>query len=364
MPGGSGLDANKGQNPLLITLGVPDENPDHSDGGSRTSSRTASLARLLTELTLKVKTQMGRFRMLQEAIFSLPADQNMFSLNELAALTAHVEFHKAFLKDHTYFETTWPSALTEHPYFKDSIHMYGCRAYSTYKQAAARVKEALTLPVQIAVPTHGTTKRTAHLRLPEINLSSFSEDYSKCPQFREAFKSLILDKSHISDVEKLHYLRESLEGGPATKISTFPLTSHSLKISWDLLIKNYENPRLIISEHLDPIVNIKTPTHRDAESLLELISTVTDANLALESSCMSQNVWDFLFVHHISRHLDKATREAWKTSLGSSQDYPRLEKLRPFLTTSARALKCIESLPTAVASTIRPTHSKRRATAH
>ena len=185
MPGGSGPGANKGQNAPLITLGVPEDNTDHLDGGSRTSSRTASPARLSTELTLKVKTQMGRFQMLQEAVSSLLVDPNTFSLNELAALTAHVEeVHKAFLKEHTYFETTWPSALTDHPYFKDSIHMYGCRAYSTYKQTAARVKEALTLPVQIAVPTHGTTEHTAHSRLPDINLPSFSGDYWKWPQFR------------------------------------------------------------------------------------------------------------------------------------------------------------------------------------
>ena len=103
--------------------------------------------------------------MLQEAVSSLPADPNTFSLIKLAAITAHVEeVHKAFLKEHTYFETTWPSALTDHPYFKDSIHMYGCRAYSTYKQTAARVKEALTAPVQV------TAEPKAHSRLPDINL--------------------------------------------------------------------------------------------------------------------------------------------------------------------------------------------------
>ena len=163
---------------------------------------------------------------------------------------------------------------------------------------------------------------------------------------------------------KLHYLRGCLKGRPANDISTLPLTGHSLRISWDLLIKKYENPRLIISEHLDRIFDIKTPTHRDAASLPELISTVSDANLALESLGMSQNKWDCLLVHLISRHLDKATREAWKTSLGSSQDYPRLEKLETFLMTRVCALELIESLQTATSTTTRPTHSKKSATAH
>ena len=112
---------------------------------------------------------------------------------------------------------------------------------------------------------------------------------------------------------------------PTTEISTFPLTGHSL---------------------------------------LELISTVTDANLALESLGMSQNMWDCLLVHHISRHLDKATREGWETSFGSLQDYPRLEKLETFLPTRVHALERIESLPTVTTTTTRPTHSKRSATAH
>ena len=355
MLGGRRSGANKGQNAPLITLGVPEDNTDHSDRESCTSFRNASPARLSTELVLKVKTQMGRFQMLQGAISSLRADPNTFSLTELDAINAHVEeVHKAFLKEHTYFETTWSSALTDHPYFKDSIHMYGCRAYSTYKQTAARLTEALTPPVQIAVPTHVTTKQTAHSRLSDINLPSFSGDYLTWPQFGEAFKSLILDKSNISEVEKLH-----VDAKAANEISTVLLTGNSLRISWDLLIRNYENPRLIISEHLDRIFDIKTPNHRDAASLLTLISIVSDANLALESLGMSQNMWDCLLVHHISRHLDKATREAWETSLGSSQEYPHLDKLETFLMTRVRALECIESLPTAASTTPRPTDNKK-----
>ena len=218
MPGGTGTGANKGQGAPLINLGLSEDNQDPSDGGSRSSSRNASPAILSAELTLKVKIQMGRCHILSDAIFSLPADVNQFSLTELAALTAHVkEVYKDSLKEHLYFETIWPSALVEHPYFSDSLHMNVCRVYWAYKQAATRVKEALTPAVQIAVPTHVTTEHIAHSRLPDINFPTFSGDHSQSPRFKELFTSLILNNSTITDVKKLHYLRGCLKGRSANE---------------------------------------------------------------------------------------------------------------------------------------------------
>ena len=121
---------------------------------------------------------------------------------------------------------------------------------------------------------------------------------------------------------------------------------------------------MIISEHPDRIFDIKKPTYRDAASLLALISTVSDANKALESLRMSKEMWDCLLVHHISRHLDKAKREAWESSLGSSREYPRFANLGTSLTTWVRALERIESLPATSSNGPRPTHSKKSATAH
>ena len=82
--------------------------------------------------------------------------------------------------------------------------MYSCRAYSAYKQAVAPVKEAFTPAVQISVPTHITTEYTTHSRLPDINLPTFSGDYSQWPQFQKLLISLILDNAIITDVEVLH----------------------------------------------------------------------------------------------------------------------------------------------------------------
>ncbi|KAK2577769.1 hypothetical protein KPH14_012809 [Odynerus spinipes] len=70
-----------------------------------------------------------------------------------------------------------------------------------------------------------------------------------------------------------------------------------------------------------------------------------------------------MLVHHVTRHLDKATMEAWETSLGASQEYPTYHQLETFLTARVRALERIE---TAVASPAKPqpTSAKRPALAH
>ncbi|XP_071571137.1 uncharacterized protein [Temnothorax nylanderi] len=65
-----------------------------------------------------------------------------------------------------------------------------------------------------------------------------------------------------------------------------------------------------------------------------------------------------MLVHHVSRFLDSDTREAWETSLGASQEFPKFELLMEFLTAKARALERVE----AANAQSKPT--QRKATAH
>ncbi|XP_019887222.2 uncharacterized protein LOC105279393 [Ooceraea biroi] len=144
-------------------------------------------------------------------------------------------------------------------------------------------------------------------------------------------------------MERLHYLRSCVQGPAEQLIRSLPMTGDLLQASWDLFIARYENKRLIIQAHLDNLFNLSMATLKNAVSLIKLISTVSESNKALQSLEMTQDMWDCILVHHVSRYLDRDTREVWETSLGSSQTYPRFSQLDEFLNSRARALERIEA---------------------
>ncbi|XP_071579349.1 uncharacterized protein [Temnothorax nylanderi] len=341
------------------TLKVPSQTKtSEQTDPSRTSQRTKSPARLSAELYLKCRTQMCRVESIRKLVESIPDSATDTSLGRVTAqITQLEELHKAFLKEHAYFEVTWPESFLDHEYFSNNVHFNETLLVCSDREALTQLKHELTEPL---LTQNLTTQlnRPAHPRLPEISLPSFDGSYTAWPQFKELFSSVIMDSSRLTNVEKLHYLRSSLKGSPAQLIQNLSMTGDSLMPSWELLIGRYENKRLIIQAHLDQLSSIRTPAHKNASSLTKLISTVTEATNALQSLGISEQLGNCMLVHHVSRFLDSDTREAWETSLGASQEFPKFELLMEFLTAKARALERVE----AANAQSKPT--QRKATAH
>ena len=97
----------------------------------------------------------------------------------------------------------------------------------------------------------GETQSFQSSKLPEIKLPTFSGTYSKWLAFKELFTGMILNQTGLTDVAKLHYLRNSLKGSPLTWIEGFTLSGESLLPSWNTLVDRFENKRSLVNDHLD-----------------------------------------------------------------------------------------------------------------
>jgi len=340
-----------------------------SGSTQKRSSRQASPARLPTELSIKVKSQTSRFNTIQNIAETQLISLTDASLDEINTLTAQLdEVHKAFTREHAYFEVTWPEAHLDHHYFTNNIHEKEAHHVLSAKLMLSRLRHNLGG----ASSSHTVSRDSepqAHSRLPDIKLSKFNGDYANWPSFRELFSAVILQHAKLNDVEKLHYLRSCVQGPAEQLIRGLPLTRDSLQPSWDLLTSRYENKRLIMQSHLDNLFSFVHASSKSAASLTKLISTVSEANKALHSLGMTEHMWDCFLVHHVSRFLDRDTREAWETSLGSSQEYPRFAQFETFLNARARALERLEITPAQLASPRKATPSSfkssvKKATAH
>ncbi|XP_077278613.1 uncharacterized protein LOC143906407 [Temnothorax americanus] len=347
--------ATGGKTPPLLVL--PDD--------KRTSDRRASPVRLSAELTLKVKTQMNRIATVRKIGATLPSAVEDTSVDEVLQISIQLEeVHKAFLKEHAYFEVSWPAALIDHEYFSNDAFAVEAEECMTARRALAKLKDALAEKIAPTTAPVAAQPSQSQQRLPDINIPSFKGVYEAWSTYRDLFKAVIYDSQRLTDVEKLHYLRLSLEGPPAQLISGLPLTADSLKPSWEMLVDRYENKRLLIQSYLDQLFASSTPVQKNAKALDKLLNSFKEAIKGLQSLGVSQDLGDCVLVYQLSRQLDRQTKEQWETSLGAAREYPRFEKLEKFLTSRARALEMIESTASSGSSAGTASTARRSATAH
>ena len=95
--------------------------------------------------------------------------------------------------------------------------------------------------VQIIPQNH--TERDIQIRLPKIELPTFSGSYEEWCTFNDTFLSLIHNNSQLSNIQKFHYLKSALKGNAASVIHSFEITSKNYKESWDLLKSRFDNKR-------------------------------------------------------------------------------------------------------------------------
>lgn len=318
-------------------------------GNTRAQSTPAQLS---TELILKVQAQKGRLTLIKELQDNLPS-----SKEELLEYKKHIDdTFKMFSKVHSYFETVWPADCLDHEYFSNDWYLDAQRIYTSLTREVARLRSSFP---QDTASSSVCPDTTPHTKLPDISLPEFKGEYSEWPTFSDLFKSLIIDNSKLSDVERLHYLRGCLKDALAQLIASLPLTGASLSQSWDLLTSRYENKRLIVQSHFDKLFGITT-AQKNSSSLNLLITTVSETHKALLNLGVTTTLGDNMMVYHVSKHLDPATREAWELSLGSAKEYPSWEKMSSFLTARVRALERIEAAKGTGSQTLQRTSPRAR----
>ncbi|KAG7199834.1 hypothetical protein KM043_017666 [Ampulex compressa] len=117
--------------------------------------------------------------------------------------------------------------------------------------------------------------------------------------------------------------------------------------------------------HIDQLRASSTPVERKTASLNKLLTNFKEVVKALQSLGVTQELWDYMLVHQLSRQLDRHTKEQWETSLGASTAYPRFDQLNTFLISQVRTVERIENISTHISSPVPAQPVARRfSTAH
>lgn len=113
-----------------------------------------------------------------------------------------------------------------------------------------------------------------NIKLPTIELPKYDGRYEAWLEFRDTFESLIHKNMSISNIQKFHYLRASLQGEAAEVIRSIEFCSDNYENAYKSLKERYDNTRLLIHNHLQSIFSIKELNRESAHDIRNLSDTV------------------------------------------------------------------------------------------
>lgn len=189
-------------------------------------------------------------------------------------------------------------------------------------------------------------KQVSNLSLPKIRLITYSGDYTEWLNYSELFNSLVIQNPSLNNVQKLYYLKSSLEGTPASLVAPLSLTNENFEVAWDLLKRRYYNPNVIINQLVKNLFNLKK-IERESKSALRELLDVTQRNIqSLKALEQPVEYWDVLLIYMISSKLDNKTQKAWQSE-HSTATLPTFQQLLDFLYARCTMLDNLEIVHTA-----------------
>ncbi|XP_063825537.1 uncharacterized protein LOC135075125 isoform X1 [Ostrinia nubilalis] len=165
------------------------------------------------------------------------------------------------------------------------------------------------------------------VRLPEIDIPAFDgKDYTKYHSFIELFSAVIDNNSKLAAIQKLFYLRKYLKGEPLSLIEGLPVTGDSYGKALELLRNRYDNKFLIITNHVQELLDFNPLVKGAATNLRELVSHARQHLGALKTLGQPTDSWDMIVLPILLRKVDQFTCRAYH----SERDTTKLPLLDDF----------------------------------
>ena len=192
---------------------------------------------------------------------------------------------------------------------------------STPKRVEAEPNTEHSTPPFERLETSGSTETTSSrvfsgVRLPKINLPKFNGDVTKYQHFIQSFKCSIEANESLSDVHKLNYLINSLEGPAYKALEGFQIVEENYKKALDILKARYGKPQHIISAHMQALLKLQTYQNDNISDLRAIYDKIMVNVRGLESLGISSEKYGSLLIPVIMSRMPSeiALQVARKTS--------------------------------------------------
>ena len=98
------------------------------------------------------------------------------------------------------------------------------------------------------------------MKLPKLSLPHFSGNIMKWDTFWASYESAIHKNDDLTDINKFNYLRLLLEHTAHEPIAGLTLSSAKYQEAIDILQKQFGNKQMIISKHMEIMLNTEAIT--------------------------------------------------------------------------------------------------------
>lgn len=159
----------------------------------------------------------------------------------------------------------------------------------------------------------------SHVRLPKIDLPTFSGAYKDWHPFFDIFNSLIHSNESLNDIQRFHYLKSSLKGDAAETIASLEISNVNYADAWSRLKDIYDSERLAVQNHIKAIFDLPVVRKENGVAIRNILDGVLKHTRALQALRRPTSHWDDLLVHIISSKLDFITIKEWENSLNATQ---------------------------------------------
>lgn len=143
----------------------------------------------------------------------------------------------------------------------------------------------------------------------------------------------------ITDLQKFLYLKDSLRDDALNKISIYNVSAENYKNAWKLLNDSYERKRILITNHLDAIIDLTTPDKASHKGLTKLVDDMRQHVNMLSSLGVHPD--QHLLIRIIERALPTNIRAKWEETL-SLDASPTLDQLYKFISETAFRIFTLE----------------------
>ncbi|XP_011884052.1 PREDICTED: uncharacterized protein LOC105571188 [Vollenhovia emeryi] len=213
---------------------------------------------------------------------------------------------------------------------------------------AAKMRELLRSPAPSVPPPRDTTRSPssdldlprslAHVRLPKLDLPTFSGKYDEWSPFFDAFQSIIHTNESITAVQKLQYLKGCLKEDASTVIRSLEISALNYEVAWNLLKERYDHKSVIVQTHIRAIMELPCMNKENSAELRQIADGAMRHVHALKALGRPTAHWDDLLIYILSNKLDARTSREWQSSLNTT-DLPTLQTFTQFITRQCQMLE-------------------------
>lgn len=236
------------------------------------------------------------------------------------------------------------------PYFTNDVYDSFEELFISYKCALKEALQPFLSTVDVmpagsstaAVPLIATSS-ACEVKLPRIQLPTFTGKYTEWQTFYDMFVSLIHENKSLTSVQKLHYLKSSLSGEPENLIRNFSTTDLNYLEAWQQLTRRYNNKKYNCNAIMKTLFAIKQINTESASDIKRLLDITSSSLKALDNIGVSTKSWDAIIVYHVVSKLDPESHKQWESQQSKSDDMPTWHQLAEFLESRFRSLEMIDA---------------------